>query len=65
MLLGVVMSAGATLVTLYVAASTAVGPILFEVSASHGVHLGDVIAGTVAFAAAGVVVAIVAEATGR
>ena len=53
----------ATLVVLYVAATTEAGPILLELSATHGVHAGDVIAGLVAYGSAGALVLIVAEAT--
>ncbi len=48
---------------LYVAATTEVGPILVELSATHGIHLGDVVAGLVSYAAAIGLVVIVAEAT--
>jgi hypothetical protein len=42
----------ATLFGLAVAATTRIGPVLFSVSGSHGVHLGDVVAFAVAYGAA-------------
>jgi hypothetical protein len=45
----------ATLLGLAVAATTRIGPVLFSVSGSHGVHLGDVVAFAMAYGAAIVV----------
>lgn len=45
-----VIWAGAVAVGLAAARLTKVGPILFEVSGRHGVHTGDVLAFTFAFA---------------
>jgi hypothetical protein len=45
-----------------VAATTEVGPILVELSATHGVHLGDVVVGIIAHGAAAALVALVAGA---
>ena len=42
----------ATVLGTGVAATTRIGPVLFTVSGSHGVHLGDVVAFAVAYAAA-------------
>lgn len=42
----------ATLLGLGVAATTRIGPILFSVSANHGVHLGDLVAFAAAYGAA-------------
>jgi hypothetical protein len=42
----------ATLLGLAVAATTRVGPILLVISANHGVHLGDLVAFAVVYAAA-------------
>ena len=42
----------ATVLGLVAAATTRIGPVLFTVSGSHGVHLGDVIAFAVAYGAA-------------
>jgi len=55
--------AAATLVVLWVAATTADGPILVELSATHGVHLHDVVVGVIAYSSAAVVVALAAAAT--
>lgn len=51
------------MVTLYAAATTEAGPILVELSATHGVHLGDVVVGTTSFVVAVLLVALVAAAT--
>jgi hypothetical protein len=42
----------ATLLGLAVAATTRMGPILVTITADHGVHLGDLLAFAVAYAAA-------------
>jgi hypothetical protein len=42
----------ATLVGLAVAATTRIGPILFVISTSHGVHLVDLLAFAVSYALA-------------
>ena len=42
----------ATLVGLVVGATTRLGPVLFTVSAAHGVHLGDLLTLALAYAAA-------------
>jgi hypothetical protein len=42
----------ATLLGLTVSATTRMGPIVFTVSAHHGVHFGDLLAFAVAYAAA-------------
>jgi hypothetical protein len=42
----------ATLLGLWVAAATRIGPVLFTVAGSHGVHLGDVVAFVVVYGAA-------------
>jgi hypothetical protein len=50
--LAVLALAAAGAVTLYVAATTAIGPTVFELTPTHGVHLGDVTVGAVAFTGA-------------
>lgn len=62
-LLAVTLFGAATLVVLWVAATTADGPILVELSATHGVHLHEVLVGLVAYAAATLAVALAALAT--
>ena len=44
--------AAATLLSLVVAGTTRIGPVLLTISGSHGVHLGDVIGFAVAYGAA-------------
>jgi hypothetical protein len=44
--------ATATLLGLVVAGTTRIGPVLFTISGSHGVHLGDVVGFAVAYGAA-------------
>jgi hypothetical protein len=61
--LALVLFAAATLVVLWVAATTAEGPILFELSATHGVHLHEVLVGVVAYSGAAVAVALAAALT--
>ena len=51
------------MVTLWFAATTADGPILVELSATHGIHRGDVIVGVTTFGAAAALVALAALAT--
>lgn len=45
----------ATALGLAVAATTRIGPVVLRVTSSHGVHLGDVLAFALAYAAAGLV----------
>jgi hypothetical protein len=50
---GVVVAwVAATLLGLAVAATTRMGPILFAISANHGVHLGDLLTFAAAYAVA-------------
>jgi len=63
--LALVVFAAATLVVLWEAATTADGPILVELSATHGVHLHDVVVGVAAYSGAAVVVALAAALTMR
>jgi hypothetical protein len=42
----------ATLLGLGVAATTRIGPVVLRISAGHGVHLGDLLAFAVVYAAA-------------
>ena len=45
----------ATAVVLAVASLTAVGPVVITLSATHGIHQGDLVAALVAYAGAGLV----------
>jgi hypothetical protein len=63
--LALVVFGGAGVVTLWFAATTRDGPILVELSATHGIHRGDVIVGVATFAAAAALVALAALATAR
>ncbi len=48
----VLLWGAATLLGLGVAATTRIGPVLFTVTDSHGVHLGDLVAFAAAYCAA-------------
>lgn len=47
------------------AATTELGPIVLELTATHGIHVGDVVAGVTSFLAAAVLVWLAAVATAR
>jgi hypothetical protein len=61
--LALVLFGLATLVVLWVAATTADGPILWEISATHGIHRRDVLTGIRAYGAAATLWAIAAAIT--
>jgi len=46
---------GATMFGLAVAATTTIGPVVLRISGSHGVHMGDLVAFSVAYVVAMVV----------
>ena len=46
----------AAALTLWVATRTAIGPTVLDLTATHGIHEGDLAAGLVAFGLAGLVI---------
>ena len=56
---------GAAFLVLGNAATTRIGPVLYRISSSHGVHAGDIVVGTVVFCLALLATAVIVWPRGR